>query len=62
MYKVGIKKQVPYSGPTILEYPVNLVVTWHFLLNAHELIHILIICKDRKTINYNDTTVKNIVA
>lgn len=31
-------KQVPYRGPTNLEWPMNLAVIWHFLVNACELI------------------------
>jgi hypothetical protein len=32
-------KQVPYSGPTILEQTVNLTIFWHSLLSACELSH-----------------------
>jgi len=37
----GRMKQIPYWGLQILEWPVNLTVNCNFLLDACELIHIL---------------------
>jgi hypothetical protein len=34
------KKQVPQGEPKILEYPMNLTVTWSFLFGAYAVIHV----------------------
>ena len=43
-------KQVPYWGPSILEWRVNLSVIWRFLSGACELIHISV-CKEKNCSN-----------
>jgi hypothetical protein len=57
--------QIPYWGPIILEWPVNLAVTWHLVFCACELIHIFE-CKGEKTaiimLEIFDATTQNLVA
>jgi hypothetical protein len=41
-------KLVPYSGPTVLKWPVDVIVIWRFSLGACELIHMFVL-KEKKT-------------
>jgi len=43
-------KRIPYCGSTVLDWPVNLIIVWHFLFGTGEMIHIFI-CKEKNCNN-----------
>ena len=43
--------EVRYWGPTVLRWPVNFTVTWHFMQGACEQIYVFV-CKEKKCNHY----------